>query len=248
MMEGALPLLVITGAAGRIGTFYREHLAQRRPAWRLRLTDLRDIPHALGAEVVLGNMADLEFSTRVCEGADAVLHLAADPSPRADFYASLLERNVIAAYNAFEAAARGGARRLVFANSINAVNGYPKGVQPHAHMIARPGNVYGATKVWGEALAATYAAQGRLSSVCVRIGGIVRPGEPPSNRAPRHLSMYVTQRDLCQLFDRCLMAAGIDFAVVHGRSNNEVVFMEIESTRRLVGYDPQDDVFTLTDG
>ena len=33
--------LLITGAAGRIGTYYRGHLATHRAPWRLRLQDLR---------------------------------------------------------------------------------------------------------------------------------------------------------------------------------------------------------------
>jgi len=245
---GALPLLVITGAAGRIGTFYRAHLAQAEPRWRLRLTDIRDIPDPRGADVVTGNFADLPFACSVLEGADALLHLAADPSPSADYYASLLERNVTAAYNAFEAAARAKIRRHVFASSVNAINGYPEDLQVHTSMLARPGNVYGATKVWGEALAAAYAAQGRLSTICVRIGGIPRPGERPRPEHPRTLAMFVTERDLCHLFDCCLRVGGIDFAVVHGQSANRFTRMEIETTRRLVGYEPQDDVFAIAEG
>ena len=89
-------LLVITGAAGRIGTFYRKwlHDAGRvgdgADQWRLRLVDVRapaDV--ASGDEVVAGekeaDLADLAVAQQTCAGAHTVLHLAADPSPRADF-------------------------------------------------------------------------------------------------------------------------------------------------------------------
>src|SRR5688500_162730 len=105
------PLLVITGAAGRIGSFYRRWLrapapspatsgagdaggVDRRP-WRVRLVDVREPTDVDPADEVLsgaaaGDLADLDVARRAVTGAHTVLHLAADPSPRADFYASLL--------------------------------------------------------------------------------------------------------------------------------------------------------------
>ena len=56
--------------------------------------------------------------------------------------------------------------------------------------------------------------------------------------------MAVTLPDLSQLFDRCLAAGPeLTFAVVNGISNNRHLRMDLEETRRLVGYDPQDDAF-----
>ena len=52
------------------------------------------------------------------------MHLAADPSPGADFYGSLLDRNVKSTYNAFHAARESGCQRVVYASSVNAVLGY----------------------------------------------------------------------------------------------------------------------------
>ena len=60
-----------------------------------------------------------------------MLHLAADPSPQADFYASLLDRNIKATYNVMHAA-EAEVKRVVFASSVNAILGYPnhREVQP----------------------------------------------------------------------------------------------------------------------
>jgi nucleoside-diphosphate-sugar epimerase len=69
--------VLLTGAAGRIGTAFREYAGSR---YRLRLAD-RD-------SAALGNGGGHEVA---CDGIDTVIHLAADPSPRADFYGSLLE-------------------------------------------------------------------------------------------------------------------------------------------------------------
>ena len=58
--------------------------------------------------------------------------------------------------------------------------------------------------------------------------------------------MVVTAEDLSRLFDCCLAAPdSLDFAVVHGLSANRFLAMEVESTRRLLGYEPQDDAFAL---
>ena len=144
---------------------------------------------------------------------------------------------------------------MIFASSVNAVIGYPRGVQAHTHMVARPGNVYGATKAWGRsALAASFSSQHGLSCIAVRIGGFTPPErlrerlDPNGPDADRTLSWVVTAADLSRLFDCCLAAPDeLDFAVVHGLSNNRYPAMDLDSTRRLLGYEPQDDAFALAE-
>ncbi len=238
--------LVITGAAGRIGTFYRQHFGQRK-GWQLRLQDIRPVENLGKATVLTGDLASFDHAQEVVAGAHTVLHLAADPSTRAEFYATLLDRNIKATYNVFQAAAEAGVQRVIFASSINAILGYPEHVQVHTHMVARPANVYGATKAWGEALAATYVAEDKLpSAIAIRIGGVTHRDSIQPDWDTRRLSWIVTHEDLCQLFDCCVNAGPeVNFAVVHGISNNKFVKMEIESTHRLVHYTPHDDAFAI---
>ena len=114
-------------------------MARHGAPWRLRLQDLREIDDPGAAEVQTSDLADMNAARRAVAGAHTVLHLAADPDPAADFYATLLDRNIKATYNIYAATAEGGARRVIFASSVNAVIGYPRGVQAHTHMVARPG-------------------------------------------------------------------------------------------------------------
>jgi nucleoside-diphosphate-sugar epimerase len=263
-------LLVITGAAGRIGSFYRRWLHEHEAAgdgpgrWRLRLTDVRPIPDvAEGDDVVAGgaaaDLADLEVARRVVAGAHSVVHLAADPSPRADFYGSLLDRNVKAPYNVLHAAAEAGVKRVIVCSSINAVNGYPAQRQVRASDVAFPGNIYGATKAFSEALAGAFVSlHPGFSAIAVRIGGVRHPDQmrerPPDIQTGARVqpgrnltdtrSVAVTLPDLSRLFDCCLAAGPeLTFAVVNGISNNRHLRMDLEETRRLVGYAPQDDAF-----
>ena len=55
--------------------------------------------------------------------------------------------------------------------------------------------------------------------------------------------MWLSNRDFCQLMERCIEAdPGIRFAVVNGMSANTGMRWDLEYTKKLVGYEPQDDV------
>lgn len=260
MPESNAPLLVITGGAGRIATFYRRWLAGEEDGaptssdWRLRLVDVRE-PSAsrVGDEVVAGSqadMAELANVERAVAGAHTVLHLAADPSPRADFYESLLDRNIKATYNVVHASVAAGVKRVVFASSVNAVNGYPPSRQSRASDVPFPGNVYGASKAWGEAVCAAFVAQsdGAFSAIAIRIGGVTAREAVNLEVSAEMQALRVTYHDLARLFDACMTGApDVTFAVVNGISNNRYLRMDLEETRQLVGYHPQDDAFALAE-
>jgi hypothetical protein len=108
-MAEELPLVLITGAAGSVGTILRNHWndAEGGPLYRLRLADLA-APRVRGGEspdlsatlaeheeAVEFDCADYDAFLAACQGVHAVVHLAADPSPSAEFYGSLLQRNII---------------------------------------------------------------------------------------------------------------------------------------------------------
>jgi NAD+ dependent glucose-6-phosphate dehydrogenase len=147
--------ILITGAAGRIGTVLTRHLAER---YVLRLMDVRRPHDASGHPIIQADIADLAAMRELCQNVDVVIHLAADPSTAAK-WDSLLPNNVVGVYNLFQAATDARCRRVIFASSVNAVSGYPAEVQVHSQMQVRPPNLYGATKAWGEAVAHTFAHQ-----------------------------------------------------------------------------------------
>ena len=69
-----MPTILMTGAAGLIGTMLRTRLAQ--PGRTLRLLDVAPMAAGPGEEAIQASVTDLEAMTAACQGVDAVVHLA----------------------------------------------------------------------------------------------------------------------------------------------------------------------------
>jgi NAD+ dependent glucose-6-phosphate dehydrogenase len=235
--------VLITGAVGRIGSAFVAEMGDR---YELRLADKSERVHELlpGAEALELDVSDLEACRAAVEGIDVVLHLAADPSPRADYYASLQPNNFDGTYNVFRAAADAGCHRVVYASSVQTLLGYPQDDETPVDAPWWPLNMYAVSKCFGEATARMFAATEGISTICVRIGAYHRPslGDPDQQH---ELSAYVSPRDLNQLFRLCIDAQGIDFAVMHGISNNRVKRLSLTETRKMLGYEPVDDGYEV---
>jgi hypothetical protein len=239
--------VLITGAAGMIGRVFAEH-AREKYDLRLmvRAEEKREKVDALRAfgEVVQAELLELDALKEICRGVDTAVHLAADPDANAT-WTSLLPNNIVGTYNLMVAAKAASCRRVVYASSIHAVGGYGKAVQVKTCEPPNPGDLYGVSKCFGEALGRYMAEQEGLSVIAIRIGAF----QPPEKMArPEGLSLvdcWVSPRDLNQLFDRCIEASHIRWAVVHGLSDNTFNHLDLSDARELLGYQPQDDAMTL---
>ena len=228
-------LVLLTGAAGDVGTILREHWGDR---YRLRLADIVDIDHLGAHEAYMAfDMTIPNQFEEVCKGVDTVIHLAADRGSD-DFYGSLLPRNIVGAYNAFEAARKAGCRRIVFASSIYATRGAGPEPPVPVDVPAHPQSIYGATKCWGESLARIYADETDLSCICIRLGsptfdqgGDWDPDEP---------TYLISPRDTAQIFRLCVEVEPVEFAVVHGVSRHRKSWLSLDTTSALLGYQPED--------
>ena len=112
--------LLVTGAAGRIGSFLRPELQGK---YKLRLTDIvpvRDLRP--GETFVKADISRLADMIKVTKGVDAVLHLGGQ-SGEAPFE-QILEANIVGFYNTLEAARRNGVKRFLVATSNHAVGFY----------------------------------------------------------------------------------------------------------------------------
>ena len=240
--------VLVTGAAGRIGSYFAE---QTHAHYELRLMVRGDEDNwerlSPWGEVVTADLADLDRLKQLCTGIDTIVHLAGEPSPEA-LWKDLLETNITGTYHLFAAAKAAGVRRVVYASSIHAVSGYPADVQVKPSDPVNPGDLYGVSKCFGEALCRYMAEKEGVSAIAVRIGAF-QPIE--SVRTQKNLNIlddFVSQRDLTQLLQQCIDADTIQFAVLHGLSDNRFRRLAISSARELVGYAPQDDSLTQMPG
>jgi NAD+ dependent glucose-6-phosphate dehydrogenase len=244
MTESDRRLILVTGAAGRIGTAFRQACGER---YRFRLADLRidglDDTPGKGHEIVCLDITDADACRGACAEIDTVIHLAADPSPEADWESSLLPNNIRGTVNVFQAAYEAGCRRVVFASSVHAIVGYPPGETVADDAPPRPTNLYGASKVFGEAVASRFSAEG-LSGIAIRIGAYDAPWFHESGQAADAMA-YVSARDLNDLLVRCVETPNISYAVVAGISDNARKRFDLVRTRQLLGYEPRDDGFRV---
>ena len=227
--------IVITGAAGRIGTYLRARLA--RPGRVLRLLDIAPLAGGPvpGEEAVRASVTDLAAMTAACAGADAVIHLGGISGEAP--WERILEVNINGAYTIFEAARRAGTGRVVFASSNHAVGFTPREEFPVPdYAYPAPDTYYGVSKAAGEAVAALYARRYGLDAICVRIlSCFERP------RSARMLATWLSPDDAGRLFEACVTAPSPGFRVIYGVSaNTRGGWVSLDEARAL-GYEPRDD-------
>jgi UDP-glucose 4-epimerase len=234
--------VLVTGAAGNIGSYFAEHSHERY--------DLRLMVHEKDkevdkirsfGEVVIGDITNLDRMKEVCRGIDTVVHLAGDPSPNAT-WDSVLSANMTGTYFTFVAAKACNCRRVIYASSIHAVSGYPADVQVKTSEPVNPGDLYGVSKCFGEALARYMAEKEGISAICLRIGAFQPIEAAKEEGGIGMLDAWVSQRDLNQLIEKCIDVENLKFAILHGLSDNRFKRLDISDARELVGYAPQDDL------
>lgn len=226
--------VVVTGAAGLVGTAVREGL--RAVAARLVLVDRRPLTQeAPGEEVRQAVLDSVETVTGLVEGADAIVHLAGvpDEAPLPD----LLEGNVLGTHHVLEAARRAGVPRVVLASSNRLTGCYPSSVTVSPEMPPRPDGLYGVSKVAVEALGRLYADKFGLEVVCLRIGSL-----EPEPADARQLSTWLSPRDCAGFFVDALTRKDVGFLTLYAVSANTRGFWELSD-----GYRPQDDAEAYAD-
>ncbi|WON76871.1 NAD(P)-dependent oxidoreductase [Serratia sp. UGAL515B_01] len=236
--------VLITGAGGRIASAFRQFVGERY-AFRLADKEIGMLARLRPDDQVLAfDITDIQACRAACANIDTVLHLAADLSSNAEFRPSLLNNNILGTFNIFRAAKDAGCRRVVFASCAQAVEGYPLSYEIRPEDAPRPKNMYGASKAFGEGIAAYFAYQEGLSALSVRIANFAALDAGKQITA-RDMSAFLSHRDAADLLDRCIRIADVQYAVVHGISNNRYKRLSLEETTRLLDYHPQDDAFTL---
>jgi uronate dehydrogenase len=230
-MDPAKDRILITGAAGAIGTALRQGL---RADWRhLRLTDARPIKDpAPNEETIVADVGDRPAIERMMEGVSAVVHLT---GAGADYSLEDLFRiNVRGVFDVFECARLAGVKRIVYASSNHAFGCYPITERVTPALPPRPDSLYGAFKVYGEAILQSYFDRHEIRSVSMRIGTY---RTLPIDQ--RSLATWLSPGDVARLVDASLRHPDPGCLIVNGYSANTRIKTH-DPNWGFLGYAPKD--------
>jgi UDP-glucose 4-epimerase len=174
----------IVGGAGFIGSHFLDALLARAETRCVTLFDNfssgreRHFEQHVSddrLQVVRGDAADFEALTAAIAGHDVVIHLASNPDisravtePQIDFYqGTLLTHNVV------EAMRRARVARLLYASGSGVYGERGERLLKEDSTPLQPVSTYGASKVAGEALIASYCAMFGLTACAFRLANVV---------------------------------------------------------------------------
>jgi nucleoside-diphosphate-sugar epimerase len=240
--------ILVTGLSGLIGSAFRKHVEGK---YALRALNRRAVP---GVETHQADLGDLAAIRPAFEDVDTVVHLAAaagDHQPPED----IMRSNVVGTYHVFEAAREAGVKRVIFASSGATVSGWER-EPPLSHLVAgryeqagkitalshetplRPSGLYGASKVWGEALARHYSDTHGMSVICLRIGRVKAEDRPTTTR---DAAVWCSQRDIVRMIEACVEAPdSLRFDVFYVVSKLRHGYRDVEHPRKVLGWAPMD--------
>lgn len=241
--------VLVTGMSGLIGGATRRQLEGK---YNLRALNRSAIE---GVETHRADISDYDAIRPAFDGVDTVVHLAAIAEVHAP-WEDLLNVNIVGTRNVFQAAVDAGVRRVVFASSGSTIARVEQ-EEPykaiadgrfdelpqswplmHKHSEPRPWGIYGATKLWGEALARHFVDSTDISILCLRIG-VVNAEDRPTQ--PRHYANWCSQRDIANMIELNIQAPPeLRFDIFYVVSNNRYSYRDLSHAHDVLGFLPQD--------
>jgi uronate dehydrogenase len=228
--------VLITGAAGDVGSYLRQELAGK---YALRLSDKRDLKKSKGEQFIKADISKMADALKITKGVDAIVHLGGYSVEGP--WEAIHKANIVGCYNTFEAARKNKVKRILFATSNHAVGFYRRDQTIDHRVYPKPDGRYGVSKVFGEALGSLYADKYGMEVFLIRIGNL-----NPRPLDKRRLSIWLSPRDLAQLVSIGIDHPDIRFEIVYGVSGNKRSWYDNSNAARL-GYKPQDDAETYAE-
>lgn len=174
-------------------------------------------------------------------GADAVLHLAADPRPVAS-WSEVQRANVDVSLHVLRAAEEHGVGRVVFASTNWVLGGYrftSTALTPTTP--PRPVNPYGYAKAATERDCLAFHARSGIGVLVLRIGWC----QPGDNRPGPHMAfgrwgqeLWLSNEDWAQAVVGACTAPFTGVEIVNVMSDNAGMRWDLADTERVLGYRP----------
>jgi UDP-glucose 4-epimerase len=186
MNQRAIRRICVVGGAGFIGGHFVDRLLASDATEELTVYDNFSsgrewhlAAHRADSRlnVIRGDVRDLEDLVAAVGGHDTVIHLASNPDiaravtdPAVDF-----DQGTLLTHHVAEAARRGGVDRVLYASGSGVYGDLGRREASEDHGPLVPVSTYGASKLAGEALLASYAAMFGITARAFRFGNVVGP-------------------------------------------------------------------------
>ena len=190
-----MPLYLVTGGAGFIGSHLTEELIRRgeqvRVADSLITGHRKNLAHLSGIDFLEGDLADLSVAHRAVHGVDYVLHQAAIPSvPRSvEDPVTSNRANIDSTLNVLVAARDARVKRVVYAGSSSAYGNTPT-LPKQEDMPTNPLSPYALQKLVGEQYMQMFTALYGLETVTIRYFNVFGPRQDPSSPYSGVISIF----------------------------------------------------------
>ena len=186
MTRRAIRRICVVGGAGFIGGHFVDRLLASDATQQVTVYDNFSsgrewhlAAHQADARlnVIKSDVRDLEALVAAVDGHDTVIHLASNPDiaramtdPAVDF-----DQGTLLTHHVVEAARRGGVEMVLYASGSGVYGdlGEREATEDHGPLV--PVSTYGASKLAGEALLASYAAMFGVTARAFRFGNVVGP-------------------------------------------------------------------------
>jgi len=261
--------VLVVGASGRVGGVFLKTFGDRYELSALNRRSISGVPcHS-------ADISDLDAILPAFRGIDTVLTLVNEGG--LNDWERQLPVNIIGVRNIYEAARINAVNRVVFTSSGATILGYGLDT-PYREVLSgeynlvpetwplvneswpvRPDSVYGATKVWGEALGRYYSDYHGLSVICVRLGAFLaydslkgsgpnignpnqddavalarRPESQPSSRV---IAGYTSHEDAMRMFRLCIEAdESIRYDLFELVSDNRYRWRDNSHSKEVLGF------------
>ncbi|HEY6193340.1 MAG TPA: NAD-dependent epimerase/dehydratase family protein [Bacteroidota bacterium] len=167
-------IILITGAAGNLGTQLTRYLIPSGDALRLLVHRKEPAPEILSSPnvtVLKGNLADREFLMKACEGVDCIVHLAGVLfKPRPERF--LPVTNTLYVKNLVDAALRTAVRRIILVSFPHVEGETTPAVPARGVLNASPNAIHSRTRLDAEKYLFEASMGTRMEAVVLRAGVI----------------------------------------------------------------------------